>query len=375
MSKQLVHVAIHSEKASFLLDCISRIVSDEKAIIYVETPSSKAKMACDFLKIASELPTANTAAVFVPVGGRLALLCNVAASVKKWFPGRQIFTVTIGADHQSARSRTSFGIYVPIPSVHRDVPSSLSSAGCRATAIEGLRMRCKSVTCRYRPACDDGDLDFQEVFPDDIPSDGEKDAADGFEEEVDGDDGEDVVEEDRGKAAGDATKVLANLFPVAYPVSLHLMILGALRATSMSHLFLLTRTSHPGLQVAARELGLEVVVLLTGPSSGRATRELHDLKIQGSRAHASFGIFRIFPGRAGGHSRNSLAARVAQDLRRMLAHTEKSSSRRSSHRGTGRRSSRPLQHRARSNACGGATSSSLRFLLLVSRSKLSECWT
>ena len=374
VSKQLVHVAIHSEKASFLLDCISRIVSDEKAIIYVETPSSKAKLACDFLKIASELPTANTAAVFVPVGGRLALLCNVAASVKKWFPGRQIFTVTIGADHQSARSRTSFGIYVPVPSVQRDVPSALSSAGCRATAIEGLRMRCKSGACRHRPA-HDGDLDFQEVLPDDIPSDGEKDAADGFEEEVDGDDGEDVVEEDRGKAAGDATKVLANLFPVAFPVSLHLMILGALRATSMSHLFLLTRTPHPGLQVAARELGLEVVVLLTGPSSGRATRELHDLKIQGSRAHASFGIFRIFPGRAGGHSRNSLAARVAQDLRRMLAHTEKSSSRRSSHRGTGRRSSRPLHHRARSNACGGPTSSSLRFLLLVSRSKLSECWT
>ena len=97
VSKQLVHVAIHSEKASFLSDCTSRIVSDEKAIIYVETPSSKAKIACDFLKIASELPTANTAALFVPVGGRLALLCNVALSVKKWLPGRQIFTVTIVA--------------------------------------------------------------------------------------------------------------------------------------------------------------------------------------------------------------------------------------------------------------------------------------
>ena len=151
-------------------------------------------------------------------------------------------------------------------------------------------MRCKSETCRFRPARDrDTDFDFQEVFGDDTPSDGEKDAADGFEEEADGDDGEDVVEEDRGKAAppGDATKVLANLFPVAYPVSLHLMILNALRATSMSHLFLLTRTSHLGLHVAARELGLEVVVLLVGPSSGRATRELHELTIQGRRAQAS----------------------------------------------------------------------------------------
>jgi hypothetical protein len=151
-------------------------------------------------------------------------------------------------------------------------------------------MRCKNATCRFRPARDrDTDLDFQEVFGDDIPSDGEKDAADGFEEEADGDDGKDVVEEDRVKAAppGDATKVLANLFPVAYPVSLHLMILNALRATSMSHLFLLTRTPHPGLQVAARELGLEVVVLLNGPSSGRATRELHELTIQGRRAQAS----------------------------------------------------------------------------------------
>jgi hypothetical protein len=81
VSKQLVHVAIHSEKASFLSDCTSRIVSEEKAIIYVETPSSKAKIACDFLKIASELPTAKTAAVFVPVGGRLAMLSGVAASV------------------------------------------------------------------------------------------------------------------------------------------------------------------------------------------------------------------------------------------------------------------------------------------------------
>ena len=148
-------------------------------------------------------------------------------------------------------------------------------------------MRCKSAACRFRPVSDgDGDLDFQEVLPDDIPSDGEKDAADGFEEEVDGDDGEDVVDEDRGN--GGDVKVLANLFPVTYyPVWLHLMILGALRATSMSHLFLLTRTPHPGLQVAARELGLEVVVLLDGPSSGRATRELHELTIQGRRARAT----------------------------------------------------------------------------------------
>ena len=287
VSKQLVHVAIHSEKASFVSDCASRIVSDEKAIIYVEAPSSKPRIAADFLKIASELPTANTAAVFVPVLGRLAMLYNAAASVKKWFPGRQMFTVTIGADHQSARSRTSFGIYVPIPSVQRDVPSSLSSAGCRARAVEGLRMRCKSAACRFRPAIDgDGDLDFQEVLPDDIPSDGEKDAADGFEEDVDGDDGEDVVDEDRGN--GGDVKVLANLFPVTYyPVWLHLMILGALRATSMSHLVLLTRTPHLGLQMAARELGLEVVVLLDGPSSGRATRELHELTIQGRRARAT----------------------------------------------------------------------------------------
>ena len=133
-------------------------------------------------------------------------------------------------------------------------------------------MRCKSEACRFRPASDgDGDLDFQEVLPDDIPSDGEKDAADGFDEEADDDDGEDVVDEDRGN--GGDVKVLANL--------------GALRATSMSHLLLLTRTPHPGLQVAARELGLEVVVLLDGPSSGRATRELHELTIQGRRAQAS----------------------------------------------------------------------------------------
>ncbi len=264
VAKQLVHVAIHNEKQTFVTDCKSRIVSEEKALIYVEAPSSKARILADFLKIASELPTATTAAVFVPVGSRLSLLSTAAAAVKKWFPGRQVFTVAIGADQQSARSRTSFGIYVPVPSVKRDVPSSLSSTGCRAKAVEGLRMRCKSAACRFRPARNgDTDLDFQEVFADDIPSDGEKDAADAFEEDADGDDADDVAEEARGSAAD--VKVLANLFPFAYPVSLHIVILGALRANSMSHVFLLTRSPHPGLQVAARESGLEVVVLMDGP--------------------------------------------------------------------------------------------------------------
>lgn len=138
-------------------------------------------------------------------------------------------------------------------------------------------MRCKSAACRWRPSREgDGEVEFQEVFADDIPSDGEN-AADGFEEEADGDD-DDVVEDDVGQVAD--AKVLANLFPFAYPVSLHLVVLGALRATAMSHLFLLTRSSHPGLQVAARECGLEVVVLMDGPSASQKSRG------QGHRSHA-----------------------------------------------------------------------------------------
>ena len=269
VARQQLHVAIHGEKDSFIADCKSRIVPNEKAIIYVEAPSSKTRILTDMLAIASDLPTASTAAVFVPVGTRLSLLSSAAAQVKKWFPRRQVFTVAIGSDQQSVRSRTAFGIYVPVPSVKRDVPCTLSSAGLRAKASEGIRMRCKNRACKWRPRADDGDdgddCDLTEVVPDDIPSDAEKDAADMmFEEDAD-DDAEDN-DDDRGRTGDGGIKVLANLFPFAYPVSLHHVVLGALRANAMSHMFLLTRSSHPGLQVAARECGLEVVVLMAGPS-------------------------------------------------------------------------------------------------------------
>ena len=63
----------------------------------------------------------------------------------------------------------------------------------------------------------------------------------------------------------DAPKVLAKPFPFAYPVPFHAKALGALRASSLTNLFLLTRSAHHGLLVAASESGLEVVILAIGP--------------------------------------------------------------------------------------------------------------
>ena len=236
VARQQVHVAIHSDKDSFLADCRSRIVAEEKAIIYVEAPSSKTRILSDMITIASELPKASTAAVFVPVGSRLGLLSSAATYVKKWFPRRQLFTVAIGGDQQSSRSRTAFGVYVPVPSVKKDVPTALSSTGGRAKTSESVRLRCKNAACKWRTSAKDGeegeDLDFQEVIPDDIPSDVEKDGADmTFEEDAD-DDAEDA-DEDRGRQADGSMKCLANLFPFAYPVALHHVVLNTLRAKGM----------------------------------------------------------------------------------------------------------------------------------------------
>ena len=72
-------------------------------------------------------------------------------------------------------------------------------------------------------------------------------------------------EEDTAADTGDnTTKLLQNIFPFAFPVALHTRTLAALKADGMSHIFILTRSAHPGLAVAARESGLEVVLLLQG---------------------------------------------------------------------------------------------------------------
>ena len=62
-----------------------------------------------------------------------------------------------------------------------------------------------------------------------------------------------------------AKKKYTNVFPFAQPISYHARLLDRLFSKSrISHLVVLTRTSHPAMYVAARGMGLEVVSLVAG---------------------------------------------------------------------------------------------------------------
>ena len=119
-------------------------------------------------------------------------------------------------------------------------------------ATEGLGISCDAAACKWRTR---GDDDLR-------PADGEErydaDVEEGvllgspftcmMLDEVAGDD----------KFDRDATR---NMWDFVFPVSFHHVVLHALRAAE-SHLFLLARSAHPGLHVAARERHLKVVALM-----------------------------------------------------------------------------------------------------------------
>ena len=261
VEKHLIHVALHSDSKSFLADCSSRICTVNKAIILLEAPTSKARILHEFVKIAAELP--KKASVYIPVGSRLDILSSMMTVVKRTWPGRAAFTVSTSGEQQSMRSRSTFAIYLPAESYAQRVPTILSTTGCRAKVAEGIRLRCKDAKCPCRPAVPDQNCEEAEVPEDDIPSDGEGD----FEEMGEEEDGDEEFNAQTEDAVEPTAKLLQNMFPFAFPVALHSRTLSALKADCMSHLFLLTRSAHPGMWVAAREAGLEVVALVQGSYS------------------------------------------------------------------------------------------------------------
>ena len=232
VAAQLSHIAIHTQREDFLADCRSRASPTEKAIVYAVATSTRKMVLIGMLGIAAQLPCASTASVFVFLGRWQSLIPIAMLHVKRVFR-RQAFTVNIS--EQSGKA--AFGVYAPY--IGTQMLAALSAMGCEAMPYEGIGVSCDAADCKWRTVADDRDdsedVDFDAPIPKACP----------FSHVVQGE---------------------SNLFEMAYPVSFHHMVLSQLHATSMSHMFLLTQSAHPGLHVAARECGLEVVALMAGPS-------------------------------------------------------------------------------------------------------------
>ena len=266
---ELTHVAIHRARDEFKRDVESRVLASHKTILVLEAPSSKAKVFADLLKFAEGLKL--TGPMFVPVDSRIDLLSTVMAALNRAFPKRSSFVVQFGNESQTAYRRGTFGVYMLGQGASSNgVPAFISLSGCRAKAIEGLRLRCMDPKCDKRGK----DVAMEGADPEDVNDElneddrvlGEFDPMD-IVEEAELDEGDIAVNTHMTQrtSSSEQGKFRRNLFPFASPLEHHSRILHQLMgATSFTHMVVLTRTAHPGLIVAARECKLETLVLVEG---------------------------------------------------------------------------------------------------------------
>ena len=262
-TQDLCHVAVHHTAEAFERDIKSRIHNTHRAAVIIEAPTSKARIFAEFLKMDC-FPHRMT--LWIPVGSRFDLLPFVLNLVQKRWKDRQAFVVTLGGDMQGTRTKSSYAIYIPLVSGD-PVPTVLSLSGCRAKSSEALRFRCPFEDCKYRGVCPpytneaEGADENKDIDADDLDNtDGDFEA-----DEEDDQAEEDAVREGEEKIAceGPKKKRLVNIFPFARPVAFYKRILNdVMKAGSLTHLVVLTRTAHPGVFIAGLESRLEVVAFV-----------------------------------------------------------------------------------------------------------------
>ena len=265
----LVQVSVHTTDVAWINEVKANVFPTSKAIIYIESPTSRASVFANFLKMSDNFP--KQFSLYVPVASRLDILSMLMESMKKKWPSRSVYALQLSTGKQSSRLKPSYAIYMPLdPKEEGVTPTHVNLSGCRSVAMEGLRMRCTNSDCPLRGASHGGSVTDDEDA--EIPVEDREEPD--FESlyEFGEDEGEqDEVSASMGSAsqtvvAGKGDGVYAvNLFPYAAPIAAHKQVFSSvLHATQRTHLLLLTRTAHPGVMVAARESNLKVIALVQG---------------------------------------------------------------------------------------------------------------
>ena len=273
--EELVHISVHSNGNDWKEDVSSRVLASHKAIVFIDAPTSKSSILHAFLKLQTAFPA--QFAIWMPVGSRFDIIAAMQGVFTKAWPKRPLYIVMLGKGQQSARNKPSMALFMPL-CAEESAPLVVSNEGCRAKASEGLRLRCANPNCKHRPGVKTGEADDDKGSQDQDSSakeldldDLEFEAPDFEAEEIDDHQDEQDIEEveERGQkdgGAGQANKrSLVSLFPFSQPVAWYGKVLNSvLKAQSMTHLLVLTRTAHPALLAAGRECGLEVIALVEG---------------------------------------------------------------------------------------------------------------
>ena len=278
--KSLSHVSIHESPADFSKDIAGRIFKGQRVIAWIDAPTSKAKVLADSIKLVEQLNLQHVA-VFIPVGRRFDLMAGVMSMVNKSFPKHTAYVVQCEAKStQNKRTLPTYAVYLPVPGLDTHaVPTSVRVNACRASSVEALRLRCMDRSCPLRPE-KPGEGMPPDVHAEICADDLEDQTMDEYCEFMeDTDDAAMEIEEPRGgltPQVGDP--YLVDLFPFARPIRHYKDILiQVCHSDSAAHLVLVSRTGHPGLLVAARDVNLEIFALM------------HNVK-----QHGFFGILQNF---------------------------------------------------------------------------------
>lgn len=269
---EMLHVSMHSGEAHWATEIESNVFPTSKPIIYIECPTSRPTTFVAFLKLAPHFPKSYS--LYIPLGCRFDLGPTLVSLVARHLGGRKAYVIMISTGSQSLRIKPSFALYSPMDS-KEEIPTHVSLKGCRATSVEGIRLRCLDKGCllrpekpqkskpddaqeEFEPEDQDGGLDFEETFEAGEDSD---------EEDKDAEQVENAMKDAAGPPPEPSDPYVVNLFCYASPVACHNRINSdVLKANQRTHLLLLTRTAHPGVIIAARQAHLKVIGLRLGVS-------------------------------------------------------------------------------------------------------------
>jgi hypothetical protein len=256
--KEFDNVHIITDRTTFLPHLAGRLFSSQRVIFLIDAPTSRIKVVSEYIDLIQQASAAGKIdkyVIGVTAGRRYDLLAAIQAKVASSFPKIPAFTsILVAGENQTLRVSSQF-LALLIKGEEPNAPASAPLLKCRAKAMECLRLRCLSRQCAHRSTAelasvvgDTGPASVQqEIHPDD--------------REVDD---EGVFEEDESDAAATNGKrdFVVDLWPFSRPESFYKQLLMLLGATKSQVLVAASSTAHPNLLIAARDLKLQVHLLV-----------------------------------------------------------------------------------------------------------------
>ena len=160
--------------------------------------------------------------IVVPIGHRFDLLASVKSALRASFPRRHVFVVSCECGPvQGTRTAPTRLLYMPMIGETADIPTSIRANSVRASAEEGLRLRCTTRACPLRPPSElppehQSAVEKEELAPDDVEVDDMADNAMDVQEE-----GADEAQD----LDGSKRDYLVDLFPFSRPIAHYYTIL------------------------------------------------------------------------------------------------------------------------------------------------------